>query len=169
MQAHSLGGFPQLDLCLSQGSTSIPVALPAPRIHLSSLSPRARGRGGKTGGWGRQGKHRLPGRKGRFISVYPEIPASLLLIQLSPAGCRLGICTEPVLRQAIHHAQAERAPRGAGGGRGCAEAGVLPAPVPPARTPPASSAAASRLLLSRSPSPAGSGPRRAIIFLSWTR
>lgn len=79
--------------------------------------PSTSGRGEKTGGWDRQGKHRLLGRKGRFISVYPEIPASLLLIQLSPAGCRLGICTEPVLRQAIHHARAEWGWRGARGGR----------------------------------------------------
>lgn len=70
-----------------------------------------------TGDWGRQGKHHSLGSKGRFMSVYPAIPASLLLIQLSPAGCRLGICTEPILCGAIHQAQPqwEAGTRGAGG------------------------------------------------------
>lgn len=122
---------------------------------------------------GRQGKLHWLGRKGRFISVYPEIPASLLLIQPSPAGCRLRICTEPVLHGAIHQTQPRRGRRGAWcpGGLGvCRGRGVPLVLAPTAHTPRASSVLCClRLSLARSLSPAGSGPRRAIIFLSWTR
>lgn len=55
----------------------------------------------------------MPLRKERFISVYPEILASLLLRQQSPAGCRLGICTNSVPYKHIYqmyetHTEKER-------------------------------------------------------------
>lgn len=155
MQAHSLGVYhPHIAPCTPNS--------PIP-LHQRQKRKDGGGRGSST--W--------LGRKGRFISVYPEIPASLLLIQPSPAGCRLGICTEPVLHGAIHQTQPRRGRRGARcpGGLGvCRGRGVPLVLAPTAHTPRASLVLCClRLSLARSLSPAGSGPRRAIIFLSWTR
>lgn len=159
MQAPSSEVFPRqtpvhLKAWLPSPSSSLhPESTSAP----SPLAP-ARKEARLGGGLGRQRKHHLPRRKGRFISVYPEIPASLLLIQVSPAGCRLGICSQPVPCQPIHHGRAERGRAGGLAGAGGDPGG---APLPTARGYPASILS---LRLSPpfpgSPSPASSGPHR---------